>query len=98
MSSVQLTRVVPKMFGRSDKAISVAFTDRNGKVVSLAFDDRFDFEDGDFDTDTMTYGVWNDCPVIDGNCVQMQDSRPEAIMRNLRDALNNLDLGDDDDK
>lgn len=97
MSNVQLTRIVPKMLGNADSAVAVTFTDRNGKVVSLAFDGRCDFEDEAGLSDRVTYGIYTDCPIINVYGVHKVDARPEAIMRNLRDALNQLDLGDDDE-
>jgi hypothetical protein len=85
---VQLTRLVGK--GR-DRTAGVTFSDIDGKVVSLGFDGRYtlcpysNFAD---------YDVFADCPVIDGDGSQKTDSLPVAVIRNLRDALNNLNLGD----
>jgi hypothetical protein len=87
--NVRLVRVVAK--GR-DNAVSVTFVDRKGKVVSLAFDGRYDRMD-DY-AKHLSYVPYTDCPIIDGDGVQRTDAQPLSIIRNLRDALNALDLGE----
>jgi hypothetical protein len=78
-----------EMKGR-DYASCVSFEDLDGKVVSLAFNGRPDRKDFGTIGESLTYGVYTDCPVIDGDNVQRTDMQ---VVRNLRDALNKLNLG-----
>jgi len=78
----------------ADYAACIGLVDADGKVVSLAFDGRYFSEAWCSGMDKHTYRVFSDCPVIDGFGRQFTDSAPLAVMRNLRDALNDLNLGD----
>ncbi len=84
---VQLIMGDPVCGGRS---ISIGFKSPDGKVVSLAFDGGAGRSiKGEHCT---AYRVYSDCPVIDGDEKQYQMSR--TVVRDLRDALNKLNLGD----
>ncbi len=76
-----------EIFG--ERSISVGFKDRDGKVVSLAFDGgrgrEINWEYG------KAYRVYSDCPIYDGDG---NGCRNVEVVRFLRDALNKLNLGD----
>jgi hypothetical protein len=99
-AKVSLVRVVNTKGGctgcasQSDYTVAVSFKDDDGKVVSLAFDGRPDIDDQWGNMTALTYGVYSDCPVITGDNEHKGCSDPVVVMRNLRDALNNLNLGD----
>ena len=79
----------------SDKHASVSFTGPDGRVVSLAFDGRFDRYDYIGRGDGKVYQVYADCPVIDadGNQhTQFNGCDGRNALRILRDSLNELDL------
>lgn len=95
-ADVRLVRVVVGQEKDRDYTAAVAFTDLDGKVVSLAFDGRYDRHSSGGCRDNyhrMTYGTYSDCPVM-ADEGDMKDSDPIDVIRNLRDALNNLNLGD----
>jgi hypothetical protein len=92
--NVQLVRVVMDNEDYGDYAASVSFTDVDGKMVSLAFDGRHESEAYGIRGERFEYGTYSDCPIFDGAGVAHHDSTPLAVMRNLRNALINLNLGD----
>ena len=90
MANVTLTRVVLNEMENADYGVSVVFEDNNGKKVSIAFNGRYTRKPWGSASEELTYGVYDDCPLYDGDNYPHTDSN---VVRNLRDALNKLDLG-----
>ena len=92
--NVELYRMVVKARPNTDYTTCVRFTDLDNKVVSLGFDGRYDIdEESDF-RKCYSYGIYADCSVIDGEGRQLTKAGDLQTIRNLRDALNKLNLGD----
>ena len=92
--NVELYRMVVKARPSTDYTTCVRFTDLDNKVVSLGFDGRYDIdEESDF-RKCYSYGIYADCSVIDGEGRQLTKAGDLQTIRNLRDALNKLNLGD----
>lgn len=94
MVRVALERIVLSEQSNVDYAVIASFTDLDGRVVSLAFDGRYERSDFSKTHHRASYSPHKDYPLIDGYNKQQTEIAPLQIIRNLRDALVNLNLGD----
>lgn len=91
---IKLTRILHSQSQLSDYGVSVHFTDLDDKTVSLAFDGRYDKVEESGFGERLEYGIYRGCPIIDKDDCQSGPIPDITVIRNLRNALNNLNLGD----
>jgi len=105
MSKIQLNRIVKPVTVVSNdgarieqrtESVGVSFAGPDGRTVSLAFDGRCDCKADAPGMIRETYAPYADCAVIDGEYRQSGPMPDIQVMRFLRDALIDLDLGDYD--
>jgi hypothetical protein len=90
---VELVRIVRHERPDVDYTACIKLTDLDGRIVSLGFEGRYASEAQGAISTIHRYGVYTDCPVMSGD-TQLTESAPLQVVRNLRDALMELNLGD----
>jgi hypothetical protein len=90
LSNVQLVRNVST--DGVERTICLKFTGSKGCVVSLSFDTRANISGSPGGVARHVYGVYTDCPVCDCEGVHSVDARPGAVISDLRNALDDLNV------
>ena len=102
MCKIELHRITrPLIISQSGKhtmetvveSVAVTFAGPEGEV-SLAFDGRYEVEEVGRGWKRETYRTYSDCPVIDADNIQSGRVDDREVLRLLRDALMDTDLGD----